>query len=113
MLQFSIKKVCDARGITKVYRFLTKNGFLPTTASKLSKGDVEYLRLEYIEKLCSLLNCVPNDLFEWVPNSRAEDKPDHPLQAIRQSEIINLTETLKSLPMSKIKEVESLIASLK
>jgi DNA-binding Xre family transcriptional regulator len=113
MLEFSIARVCEARGIVKPYRFLTQNGFAPTTATKLAKGDVEYLRLEYIEKLCILLNCQPNDLFEWTPATRAEDKPDHPLAAMRKSEKINLAETLRSLPMNKIKEIESLLANMK
>jgi len=112
MLEFSIDRVCTARGIGKVYKFLVQNGFSPTTATKLSTGNVEYLRLEYIEKLCTLLNCLPNDLFEWTPKTRLEDKADHPLQAIRKSEKIDLAETLKNLPMSKLKEIESMIANL-
>jgi hypothetical protein len=52
-------------------------------------------------------------LFEWTPATRAEDKPDHPLAAMRKSEKINLAETLRSLPMNKIKEIESLLANLK
>ncbi len=113
MLEFSIEKVCKARGIEKPYKFLIKNGFLPATATKLSKGDVEYLRLEYIETICSLLNCTPNDLFEWTPQSKADDIEDHPLNAIRKSEKIDLIQTIKSLPMNKLKEIESLISNIK
>lgn len=97
----------------KPYRFLTQNGFAPTTANKLVKGDVEYLRLDYIETICSLLNCTPNDLFVWVPKSKSEDRADHPLQAIRKTENIDLTETLRNLPMDKLKEVEALLQNLK
>lgn len=113
MLQFSIERVCTARGIPKPYKFLVRNGFLPTTATKLAKGDVEYLRVEYLERLCVLLNCVPNDLFEWIPDSRAEDRPDHPLYSIRQTEKLDFAETLKNLPMSKLREIEVIISNLK
>lgn len=113
MLEFSIEKVCKARGIEKPYKFLIKSGFLPATATKLSKGSVEYLRLEYIERLCTLLNCTPNDLFEWSPSSKAEDREDHPLFSIRKSDKIDLVETIKSLPMNKLKEIESLISNIK
>lgn len=108
-----MNKVASVRGVDKRYKFLVRNGFTPTTATKLANGDVEYLRLEYLEKLSALLNCTPNDLFEWTPNSRAEDKADHPLQSIRKADVVDLTETLRSLPMDKLKEVESLIASIK
>jgi len=113
MLKFSLNKVASVRGVDKRYKFLVKNGFTPTTATKLSNGDVEYLRLDYLEKLSTLLNCTPNDLFEWTPNSRTEDKADHPLQAIRKSEVVDFTETLRSLPMEKLKEVEAILASVK
>lgn len=112
MLEFSIERVCTARGIAKPYRFLTQNGFAPTTATKLSKGEVEYLRLDYIEKICTLLNCQPNDLFQWSPNSRSEDRPEHPLQAVRKKDPVDLTATLRQLPMDKIKEIESLLQNL-
>lgn len=113
MLQFTIERVCTARGIAKPYKFLVRNGFLPTTATKLAKGDVEYLRVEYIEKLCSLFNCVPNDMFEWIPDTKADDRADHPLYAIRQAEKLDLAETLKNMPMSKLREIEAIISNLK
>lgn len=113
MISFSLEKVCGARGIIKPYRFLTKSGFSPTTATKLVNGDIEYIRLEYIEIICGLLNCTPNDLFVWVPNSKSDDSADHPLQAIRKTENIDLTATLQNLPMGKLKEVEALLLSIR
>lgn len=112
MLEFSLEHVCTARGIAKPYRFLVQNGFAPTTATKLAKGNVEYLRLDYIETLCSLLNCQPNDLFHWSPNSKSEDRPDHPLHAIRKKDRLDLAETLRQLPMNKIKEIESILQNI-
>lgn len=112
MLKFSLDKVASARGLDKKYKFMVKNGFMPTTATKLANGNVEYLRLEYLERICVLLNCTPNDLFEWTPDSKAEDRNDHPLQPIKKSEAINFAEALKSLPISRIKEVEALLRSI-
>jgi len=113
MLTFSITRVASLRGIGKPYKFLVKNGFTPTTATKLANGDVEYLRIEYLEKLANLLNATPNDFFEWVPNSRSEDKADHPLAAIKKSELVDLTSALRGLSMDKLKEVEALLGSMK
>ena len=106
MLKFSMTRVCAARGIAKPYSFMVKNGFSPTAASKLAKGDVEYIKLEYLETLSALLNCTPNDLLVWAPNRKSDDKADHPLQQIRQNGSLDLTETLRSLSMDKLKEIE-------
>jgi DNA-binding Xre family transcriptional regulator len=114
MLKINVRKVMEARGIFTPYKFMVKNGFTPTTATKISNGDVEYLRLEYIERLCGLLNCLPNDLFEWSPNDRKEDSPTHPLQAIRKNEnSLNLPEILKGLPMDKLRQVEEMLKGMK
>jgi len=113
MLSINVKKVMEARGIFKPYKFLVKNGFTPTTATKISKGDVEYLRLEYIERLSILLNCLPNDLFEWTPDDRKSDVASHPLQVIRKNDnAINLSETLKNLPMDKLRQVEEMLKKI-
>jgi DNA-binding Xre family transcriptional regulator len=109
MIVLSLGRLFSARGIAKPYGFLVKNGFTPTTATKLVSGNVEYLRLDYIERLANLLNCAPNDMFEWKPASRAEDKPDHPLYSLKRAEDINLAEALKSLPYNKLKEIGDLI----
>ena len=110
MINISVKRVMEARGIFNPYKFLVKNGFTPTTANLISKGKTEFLRLEYVERLCVMLNCLPNDLFEWTPNDRKSDTPDNPLQAIRKNEDSgNLAETLKSLPMDKIRQVEEML----
>jgi DNA-binding Xre family transcriptional regulator len=113
MLKINVRKVMEARGIFTPYKFMVKNGFTPTTATKISNGDVEYLRLEYIERLCSLLNCLPNDLFEWTPTDRKDDVPNHPLQAIRKSDnSLNLPEILKGLPMDKLRQVEEMLKNM-
>jgi DNA-binding Xre family transcriptional regulator len=114
MLKINVRKVMEARGIFTPYKFMVKNGFTPTTATKISNGDVEYLRLEYIERLCTLLNCLPNDLFDWTPNDKKEDTPEHPLYSIRKNEKnLNLPEILKGLPMEKLRQVEEMLKSMK
>jgi len=114
MLEFNLTKVMEARGIVKPYGFMVRNGFKPTAASKLAKGEVENLRLDYVESLCSLLNCLPNDLFEWTPNSKKEDTSTNPLQVIRKNEKpLNLPEFLKALPMDKLRQVEEILSKMK
>ncbi len=103
----------EARGIFNPYKFMVKQGFTPTTATKITNGDVEYLRLEYVERLCSLLNCLPNDLFEWIPNERKEDNAAHPLYSIKKNDAsMNLPEILKGLPMDKLRQVEEMLKKM-
>lgn len=112
MLKFSLTKLAFARGIANQYSFLVKNGFSSATAKLLESGEIDYLKLEYLERLSVILNCTPNDLFEWVPNNKSEDKADHPLQPLKKSASINMGKVLKKLPMEKIRELESLLKSI-
>lgn len=110
MIKLSVRRAMEARGIDKPYKFLVKSGFGVTTSRIISTGTVEYLRLDNLEKLCVMLNCTPNDLLEWTPNSRKEDVAENPLQAIRKNEdSLNLGEVLKQLPMDKLRQVEEVL----
>lgn len=114
MIKINVKRVMEARGIFTPYKFMVKNGFPVTTATQISKGNVEYLRLEYIERFCTLLNCLPNDLFEWTPNDKKADDPNNPLQAIKKNDnSMNLPEILKGLPMDKLRQVEEMLKTLR
>jgi DNA-binding Xre family transcriptional regulator len=111
MLQLNLKRIFKARGIDQPYKYLVKNGFVPFTAHKYKSGNVEHMRLDHIERLCTLLNCTPNDVFEWVPTELLDDRPDHPLQRIRRSEKkIEINKMLAKLSLEKLEEIEKLIA---
>src|ERR1043165_618443 len=84
MMQLNLQRIFKARGIEQPYKYLVQNGFVPFTAHKYKNAKVEHIRLDHIEKLCILLNCTPNDIFEWSPNDLLEDAPNHPLQKIRR-----------------------------
>lgn len=38
----------------------------PATMAKISKN--QYVSLEVIDKICSVLNCQPGDIMEYIPN---------------------------------------------
>jgi DNA-binding Xre family transcriptional regulator len=113
MIVLSLGRLFNARGILKPYGFLVKNGFTPTTATKLVSGNVEYLRLEYIEQLAKLLNCTPNDMLEWKPDAKTQITKDHPLSALKRVDDINITETLKNLPYDKLREIGEVVNRMK
>ena len=86
MLQLNLKRIFKARGIEQPYKFLAQNGFVPFTAHKYKNGKVEHMRLDHIEKLCTVLNCTPNDIFE-----------------------IEITKLLSKMSLEKLEEIEKLI----
>lgn len=110
MFQLNLKRIFKARGIEQPYRYLVQNGFVPFSAHKYKNNKVEHIRLDHIERLCILLNCTPNDLFEWVPDNLLDDKPNHPLQKIRRREKkIDINKLLSTLSLDKLEQVEQLL----
>ena len=68
------------------------------------------MRLDHIEKLCILLNCTPNEIFEWVPNDLLDDRMDHPLQAIRRRDKkLEIVKLLSKMPLSRLEEIEKML----
>lgn len=112
MLQLNILSILKARGIEQPYKFLVKNGFVPFTAHKLKNNKVEHIRIDHIERLCVLLNCTPNDIFEWMPNDLLDDKPEHPLQKLRKTKRPELHKLLSKVPAHRLKDAEALLANL-
>lgn len=113
MLELNLQRVFKARGIDQPYKFLVKNGFVPFTAHKYKNGKVEHMRLDHIEKLCVLLNCTPNDIFEWYPQDLLDDRPDHPLQKIRKRDKkIEIGKMLSKLSLEKLEEVERMLKAV-
>lgn len=111
MVRLNLQRIFKARGIEQPYRFLVQNGFVPFTAHKYKNNKVEHIRLDHIEKLCVLLHCTPNDIFEWGPNDLLDDHPDHPLQKIRtRDKKIEIGKMLSKVSMEKLEEVEKLLS---
>lgn len=111
MLLLTLKRLFKARGIEQPYKFLVQNGFVSFTAHKYKNCKVDQIRLEHIEKLCILLNCTPNDLFEWMPDNLLDDRADHPLQQIRRKEKkIEINKLLSKLPLDQLEEIQDYIA---
>lgn len=110
MLELNLKRIFKARGIDMPYKFLVKNGFVPFTAHKYKNGKVEHMRLDHIEKLCILLNCTPNEMFEWTPDDLLDDRKDNPLQKIRKREKkLEISKILSRMSLEKLEEIEKML----
>lgn len=111
MVRLNLERIFKARGIEQPYRYLVQNGFVPFTAHKYKNNKVEQIRLDHIEKLCVLLHCTPNDIFEWGPNDLLDDHANHPLQKIRRREKkIEIGKMLSKMTIEKLEEVEKMLA---
>ena len=113
MLKINLNKVFRLRGITKPGQFLKQNGFSESIAYNIIKHKTPALKLESLNKLCSLLSCTPNDIFEWTPDKNLPLPETHPLNKLKPAETLNLGELLKDVPAEKISEFKSGIEELK
>lgn len=112
MLKYNFDRIFKARGIEKRYTYLKQGGFGDHLASRINRNKVARLGLKETEKLCLLLRCTPNDLFEWEPDESVEIDAKHPLNTIlKRNKIADLTKTLNSVPLEKLDEIDELIHS--
>ena len=110
MLIFNIERICKARGIEKPYSFFVANGFSEGYAAKLNKGKVANIKLPYLEKICEILYCTPNDLMEWEPNKDSRISKDHPLWSLKNTaELPDMTNALKTISLDKINMIKEYI----
>jgi hypothetical protein len=51
--------------------------------------------LRELERLCLVLQCTPNDFYEWIPEEDSGTDANHPLNAIKKSKkVIDLTKII-------------------
>lgn len=110
MLYFNLTPIFKARQIDKPYSFLVKNGVARHTAHRLLSSEIQEMRLKHIELLCKILYCEPNELLAYKPNNEEKLPETHPLnKLIPTQDETNWQEQLKTLPISKLKEIGKLI----
>lgn len=111
MLHFNPRRMMSLRGIDKRFNFLSKNGFGRSAAHQIANSTSLSVKVEHISKLCVLLNCTPNDLFEWHRDTKTVLPEDHALQTLVKEGAgeKNLKELLLKLPPDKLAELEGLL----
>lgn len=108
-----MRRVFALRGIDKPHAFLVKNGFAASSASNMLKYYPIIFKVRTLEKLCILLNCTPNDLFEWRDDGKGKISDEHALNSLKKEAIGNFTEIVKDLPLEKMIEVKSFLEGLR
>jgi len=111
MLKINFLRMCKLRAVDKPYTFLVRNGISHEFAHKIINEKAKYFRTEHIYKICYLLKCTPNDLFEYVPK---RETPGHPLnELIKAKDEVNYTHELQTLPIEDLKVIQETIKKLK
>ena len=67
MIRLRIRELLDEKGKTK-YWLHNQLQMDYNNLSRLIKNETDRIRFENIEKLCKVLDCTPNDLFEITPD---------------------------------------------
>ena len=109
MLTLDLKPIFAVRGIEQPYAFLVQNGFSYNTAQRLTSGKVSVMNINYMEKLCILLWCTPNDLFHWQPKQNTAIPEDHPLLPLtkRPEAKMNFRNAMRRVPLHKLEELST------
>ncbi len=115
MLRFNVMRVMNLRGIRQPWVFMVKNGFIRSTANNFFNGNVQAIKLKHIEKLCVLLNCTPNDLFEWetTPHSPALSENQALKSLMREKSAPTISEIVKDLPIKQMEEISEILKQMK
>jgi len=113
MLDFNIKRLFDQRGIDKPYTFLVKRGFVAQTATNLANNQVGYIKPAQMEKLCLLLNCTPNDLFDWRPDKNDSISDNHALRSlVRTQNATSVAQLVNDIPADKLEKLAEMVTNL-
>jgi len=113
MLLLNLRRVFALRGITNPYTTLVKLGISRPTAGNLLYNNTTTIKARHMEKICELLRCEPNDLYEWKPSFGTADEHDHPLKGLRrEGNARELAEMMARIPLDKIDQIKEILSGI-
>lgn len=68
MIKFRVKVMLAMREMTQK-ELAERTGIRPPTISAICLGTVKHLPIDGLDKICSVLDCQPADLMEYVPDA--------------------------------------------
>ncbi|HEX6124661.1 MAG TPA: hypothetical protein VFZ23_04745 [Pyrinomonadaceae bacterium] len=113
MLIFNPRRMFGLRGIERPNNFLVRNGFTSMIASRLLAPGLSSVKVGNVGRLCQLLNCTPNDLFDWSPTGNSPLPENHALKALVRHEARPLADLLKDVPAEKLADLQAMIDELR
>lgn len=67
MIKFTVKVMLAKRDMTQK-RLAEVAGIRPTTLSRICLGTIKEVPVNVLDKICTVLECQPNDLMEHIPD---------------------------------------------
>ena len=68
MIKFKVKVMLAMREMTQK-DLAEKTGIRPPTVSAICTGAVKHLPIEALNSICTVLDCQPSDLMEYIPDA--------------------------------------------
>lgn len=114
MLTINVARVFKLRGLSGYLIRLVRAQISRRTAKGFLNGTAANIKLRHLEKICLMLNCTPNDLFDWKPDAEVNPPETHALYNLRKNQEIKFfSEKLKEIPIEKLGELNEIIEGLK
>jgi len=106
MLRFNPKRVFALRGIENPVTVMLEAGIIRNTVNNLLRQQTSVVKIEHVEILCRLLNCTPNDLYEWHPTGADALPETHSLNALKRKKTVqDINALVKEIPLEKVEEL--------
>lgn len=69
MIKFKVKVLLALREMTQK-ELAEKTGIRPPTISAICTGTVKHLPVDSLDRICSVLDCQPADIMEYIPEEK-------------------------------------------
>jgi DNA-binding Xre family transcriptional regulator len=113
MLILNIERLLKLRGIEHPYKFLVGHGFVPQTATNMVKKRAVQIHPAKLERLCRILNCTPNDLFDWQDDGKTALPETHALHSLKRDPTAkSVADLTRDIPADKLEKLGEMIAEL-
>ena len=110
MLTINAGRVFKLRGLSGYLIRLVRAKISRRAAHGYLDGPAANIRLKHLEKICLMLNCTPNDLFDWKPDAEINPPESHALYGLQKNnEIKVFSEKIKNVPIEKLAELNEII----
>lgn len=112
MLILNLKPIFTARGIEQPIKFMMENGIPRDAAFHFANSHRPQIKIAYIERLCEILICEPNDLFLWQPAKDAKAIEEHPLFPLYRPRetATNFKKLLANVPYKKLNNLSDILS---
>lgn len=112
MLKFKIRAVLEAKNEKKPHTALTRMGISKKNATCLLNNTIGYINLADLNEICQTHFCTPNDVFLWMPDSKAWDVEEHPLQELRNPNVPALGPMLRKLSVDNLSKLNGIAEAM-